>query len=51
MVRITILLPEENKEALEQIAQEEERNLSWVVRKAIQQYLDSKVYCQEEKEN
>lgn len=50
MVRITIMLPEENKEALEQIAQEEERNLSWVVRKAIQQYLDGKVeYCQENK--
>lgn len=50
MVRITILLPEENKEALEQIAQEEERNLSWVVRKAIQQYLDGKEdKCQENK--
>jgi len=42
MVRITILIPEEDKEKLDAIAAEEERNLSWVVRKAIQQYLEDK---------
>ena len=42
MVRITILIPEDDKEQLEAIAEEEERNLSWIVRKAIQQYLESR---------
>ena len=42
MTRITILIPEDDKEELEAIAEDEERNLSWVVRKAIQFYLESR---------
>lgn len=41
MVRINALIPEEDKVVLEKIAQEEERNLSWVVRKAIQEYIEN----------
>ena len=40
MARITIIIPDETKNKLEQIAQDEDRNLSYVVRKAIQEYLD-----------
>ena len=40
MARITIIIPDETKVQLEQIAQDEDRNLSYVVRKAIQEYLD-----------
>ena len=41
MIRINALIPEEDKVILEKIAQEEERNLSWVVRKAIQEYIEN----------
>lgn len=41
MIRINALIPEEDKIVLEKIAQEEERNLSWVVRKAIQEYIEN----------
>lgn len=41
MVRINALIPEEDRVVLEKIAQEEERNLSWVVRKAIQEYIEN----------
>lgn len=40
MARITIIIPDETKGKLEQIARDEERNLSYIVRKAIQEYLD-----------
>ena len=40
MVRITVMLPEEHKSAMEEIAQREDRNLSWVARKAIQEYIE-----------
>lgn len=40
MIKLNVLIPEEDKIALEKIAQEEERNLSWVTRKAIQEYLE-----------
>lgn len=41
MVKLNAMIPEEDKIALEKIAQEEERNLSWTVRKAIQEYLEN----------
>jgi len=40
MVRINALIPEEDKIVLEKIAQEKERNLSWVVRKDIKEYIE-----------
>lgn len=42
MVKLNVMIPEEDKRALEKIAQEEERNLSWTVRKAIQEYLENR---------
>lgn len=42
MARITVIIPDEMKTAIDKIAKEEDRNLSWVVRKAIQDYLDRK---------
>lgn len=41
MIRINALIPEEDKIELEKIAQKEERNLSWTIRKAIQEYIES----------
>ena len=41
MIKLNAMVPEEDKIALEKIAQEEERNLSWVVRKAIQEYIEN----------
>lgn len=40
MAKITVIIPDEMKEGLDKTAVKEERNLSWVVRKAIQEYLD-----------
>ena len=40
MIRITVMLPEEHKDILEKIAKEEDRNLSWMVRKAVQEYIE-----------
>lgn len=40
MARITVIIPDEMKEAIDKKAELEDRNLSWVVRKAIQEYLD-----------
>lgn len=40
MAKITVIIPDEMKEKIEQIATQEERNISWVVRKSIQEYLD-----------
>ena len=39
MAKICVILPDETKEEIEKIAKEQERNLSWVVRKAIEEYL------------
>ena len=41
MIRINALIPEEDKIELEKIAQKEERNLSWTIRKAIQEYIEN----------
>ena len=42
MAQINVRIPDEMKEELDKIAVEEERKVSWVVRKAIQQYLDGR---------
>ena len=39
---ISVIIPIETRNKLNKIAKEEERNLSWIVRKAIQDYLDKK---------
>jgi predicted transcriptional regulator len=48
MAKISIILPDEDKNLIEKIAKSQERNLSWVVRKAIQDYI--KKNSEEEKE-
>ena len=40
MVKLNVMIPEADKVELERIAQEEERNISWVTRKAIQEYIE-----------
>lgn len=37
---ISVILPLEMYEAIEKVCEEEERNVSYIVRKAIQEYLD-----------
>lgn len=39
---ITVEIPPEVKQELSKIAQEDDRSVSWVVRKAIEQYLASR---------
>lgn len=39
LANITIRLEEEEKEALQKIAKEQDTTLSWVVRRAIKEYL------------
>ena len=39
---ISVVISVEMRNKLEAIAAEEERNLSWIVRKAIQDYIDKK---------
>lgn len=40
MAQITVRIPDEDRDKLEQIAQEEDRKISYIVRRAIQEYLD-----------
>ena len=40
MAQINVRIPDEDRDALEQIAQEQDRNISWLVRKAIQEFLE-----------
>jgi len=40
MAQITVRIPDEDKEFLDKKAAEEDRNISWVVRKAIKYYID-----------
>ena len=40
MATITIRLPDEEKEKLIEIAEEQDLTLSWVVRKALKEYLE-----------
>ena len=39
MAKICVILPDEMKEEIDRIAKEQDRNLSWIVRKAIEEYL------------
>jgi predicted transcriptional regulator len=39
MAKICVILPDEVKEEIDKVAKEQDRNLSWVVRKAIEEYL------------
>ena len=41
-VTLSVIVTKEMREQLEKVAKEEERTLSWIMRKAIQDYLDSK---------
>ena len=40
MAQITVRIPDEDRNKLEQIAKEEDRKISYIVRKAIREYLD-----------
>lgn len=51
MIKISLNLPEEMKEDLDWLAAEEERPMSWIIRKAIQEYLEKHIeYEENEKE-
>ena len=39
MAKICVILPDEMKEEIDKVAKEQDRNLSWIVRKAIEEYL------------
>ena len=39
MAKICVILPDEMKEEVDRIAKKQDRNLSWIVRKAIEEYL------------
>lgn len=39
MARINIIVPDELRQEIEKVAAEQDRNISWVVRKAIEEYL------------
>lgn len=39
MAKICVILPDEMKEEVDKVAKEQDRNLSWIVRKAIEAYL------------
>ena len=47
---ISVILSDEMRAELDKIAAEEERNLSWVVRKALQQFIDGRQVCVKEEE-
>lgn len=51
MVRITISIPEELKDQLEETAKEENRGVSWIAREIIQEYYNKKEKLQDNKEN
>ena len=40
MAQITVRIPDEDRDKLEQIAQKEDRKISYIVRRAIQEYLN-----------
>ena len=50
MAQLSIRVPDEMKEELERIATEDRRSVAFVVKEAIQKYLDS-VEVKEEQEN
>lgn len=40
MAKISVIIPDEMKAEVEKIAAAQERNISWVIRKAVEQYLE-----------
>ena len=50
MARIGIIIHDEMRDKLEEIAQEKDRNLSWIVRKALQQYIEGQEICSVEED-
>lgn len=48
MAQLSVRIPDEMKKQLEQIALADSRSVAFVVKKAIQQYLDGQVECQKE---
>ena len=51
MAQITVRIPDEYKEFLDKKAVEEDRNLSWLVRKAIENYIHGCQVVQNVEEN
>ena len=39
MAKICVIIPDDMKEKIDKVAENQERNLSWVVRKAIENYI------------
>ena len=39
MARISVIIPDDMKEKIDKLAAEQERNLSWIVRKALENYI------------
>jgi predicted DNA-binding protein len=48
MAQLSIRVPDEMKEELEKIAKEERRSVAFIVKEAIQQYLNSIIVRQED---
>ena len=48
MAQLSIRVPDEMKEELEKIAKEERRSVAFIVKEAIQQYLNSIIVREEE---
>lgn len=49
MAKICVIIPDDMKEQIEKVAAEQERNLSWVVRKSLENYIrgmEDKEKCQ-----
>ncbi len=42
MAKISVIIPDEMKAAMERAAAAEDRNISWIVRKAIEEYLEER---------
>lgn len=41
MARLSVIIPDEMKIKLDSVAEEQDRNLSYIVRKALEQYIKS----------
>lgn len=44
---IGVIIPDDMREKLEEICKEEDRNISWVVRKAIAEYIANREFYNE----
>ena len=50
MAQLSVRIPDNMKEQLEKIAAEDSRSVAFVVKKAIQQYLDGMKVCQDKED-